>query len=109
MMNEFYFTRTPCGGVVLLLVLSSLAVASTDGADFEFSWRFCRGDFSSAMMPAFDDSSWRAVNLPHDWSVEGPFSAEYASGSGFVPGGIGWYRKRFTVDAAYKDKLQLPV
>ena len=57
------------------------------------------------MMPGFDDSAWRTVNVPHDWSVEGPFQAEYASGTGYAPGGVGWYRKHFTVDAAHKDKL----
>ena len=105
MMNQFKLTRTSYCGVILLLVLSRLGAASPPGADFEFGWRFCRGDFSNAMMPAFDDSSWREVNIPHDWSVEGPFGAEYASGTGFAPGGIGWYRKRFQVEAAHKDKL----
>ena len=38
------------------------------------------------------------VNLPHDWSSEGPFSAEYGSGNGYAPGGIGWYRKHFKLD-----------
>ena len=54
---------------------------------------------------AFDDAGWRTVNLPHDWSIEGPFGPEYGSGNGYAPGGIGWYRKHFTLDAAHKDKL----
>ena len=56
------------------------------------------------MMPSFDDASWREVQLPHDWSVEGPFSQELGSGNGYAPGGIGWYRKEFKVDPAHKDK-----
>jgi beta-galactosidase len=41
----------------------------------------------------YEDSSWRDVTLPHDWSVEEPFSQEHSSGTGYLPGGIGWYRK----------------
>jgi beta-galactosidase len=56
-------------------------------------------------MPTFNDSAWRVLNLPHDWSIEGPFGAEYASGNGFAPGGIGSYRKHFRLDPACKGKL----
>jgi beta-galactosidase len=72
--------------------------------DFDFDWRFSLGDFPTATMPAFDDSSWRRVNVPHDWSIAGPFSADYASGNGYAPGGIGWYRKHFHLDPAQKGK-----
>ena len=41
------------------------------------------------------DGAWRTLNLPHDWSIEGPYSEKNASGTGFLPGGIGWYRKAF--------------
>ncbi len=73
--------------------------------DFDTDWRFSRGDFATAMMPKFDDSGWRCVKLLHDWSIEGPFSAEYGSGNGYAPGGVGFYRKRFRLDPAYKDKI----
>ncbi len=66
--------------------------------DFDFDWRFSKGEFPSAAMPAFDDSGWRHVNVPHDWSIEGPFSADYGSGNGYAPGGLGWYRKHFQLD-----------
>ena len=55
-------------------------------------------------MPSFDDSNWRQVNLPHDWSIEGPLSPDYGSGNGYAPGGIGWYRKSFQVNANAKDE-----
>jgi len=103
--NELRFRKMSCRGLILLFVLSHLGAASTCGADFDFDWRFYKGDSPSAMMPGFDDSAWRTVNLPHDWSVEGPFGAEYASGTGYAPGGIGWYRKHFKVDVVHKDKL----
>jgi beta-galactosidase len=73
-------------------------------SDFDRHWLFSKGDFSSGPMPNFDDSSWRKLNLPHDWSIEGPFGPEYASGTGYAPGGIGWYRKHFRLDPALKGK-----
>ena len=72
--------------------------------DFDANWLFSKSDFASAMMPAFDDGNWRKLEVPHDWSIEGPFSPDYGSGNGFVPGGIGWYRKHFRLDAAQKNK-----
>ena len=73
--------------------------------DFDANWLFSKSDVASAMMPAFDDGNWRQLEVPHDWSIEGPFSPDYGSGNGFVPGGIGWYRKHFRLDAAQKNKL----
>ena len=83
----------------------SLASSSRAYVDLNADWRFSRGDFATATGAAFDDSGWRRVNLPHDWSIEGPFGPEYGSGNGYAPGGIGWYRRHFTLDAADKDKL----
>ena len=60
-------------------------------------WRFFRGDEPRAWQNRYDDSEWRAVTLPHDWSVEEPFSTEHSSGTGYLPGGVGWYRKHFTL------------
>ena len=51
-------------------------------------------------MPAFDDARWARVDLPHDWSADGPFSADFGSGNGYAPGGIAWFRKHFTLAAA---------
>ena len=55
-------------------------------------WGFTLGDEPDAWMKGFDDGAWRSVTVPHDWSVELPFSAEHSSGTGYLPGGIGWYR-----------------
>lgn len=68
-------------------------------------WRFSKGEFATAMVPSFEDTGWRSVNLPHDWSSEGPFGAEYASGTGYAPGGVGWYRKHFSIEANDTNKL----
>jgi beta-galactosidase len=75
--------------------------------NFDFEWRFTRGDPSGAHEPDFADASWHAVDLPHDWSIEGSYSeSEPASGpGGYLPTGIGWYRKRFTVPANDRDRI----
>ncbi|MCR5130318.1 MAG: DUF4982 domain-containing protein [Prevotella sp.] len=52
---------------------------------------------------AFEDTRWRRLNLPHDWSVEGVMSPHLASCTGYLPGGIGWYRKHFATPAAKDD------
>ncbi len=87
------------------LPFCSPASAARVTEDFDANWLFSGGDFASAMMPAFNDGNWRKLNVPHDWSIEGPFSPDYGSGNGFVPGGIGWYRKHFQLEAAQQNKL----
>jgi beta-galactosidase len=72
--------------------------------DFDRDWLFSRGDFATAALPAFDDSTWRRVNVPHDWSIEGPFGPEHSSGNGYAPGGVGWYRKHFRLDAGLSGR-----
>jgi beta-galactosidase len=89
---------------------------------FDLGWRFLRGDVPGAENPGFDDSAWRKIDLPHDWSIEdltpnadaagagtiwvggntptriGPFDVALSQGqeaTGWVVGGIGWYRKHF--------------
>ena len=58
-------------------------------------WRFHLGDEPGADYMGYDDSAWREVTLPHDWSVEHPFDRHNASGTGYLPGGTAWYRKHF--------------
>src|SRR6266852_9638606 len=70
---------------------------------FDAGWRFFRGDAPGAEQAAFNDSSWRVLNVPHDWSIEGPFAETNRTGGagGFLPDGIGWYRKQFTLPEDY--------
>ena len=60
-------------------------------------WKFHRGDEPRAWQNRYDDSSWQNVTVPHDWSVTEPFSQDNSSGTGYVAGGIGWYRNHFTL------------
>jgi beta-galactosidase len=71
------------------------------------NWKFHLGDIKDAEKNELDDSNWRTLDLPHDWSIEGEFSKENPAtpGGGALPGGIGWYRKTFTVPGTEKDKL----
>jgi beta-galactosidase len=91
---------------------SSFALTPAEGVaprireGFDFGWKFHRGDFPDAQKTEFSDSNWKSVNLPHDWSIEGPFSESESSAfcGGYLPTGMGWYRKRFRPPASYKDK-----
>lgn len=68
---------------------------------FNDGWMFHLGDAPGADVADYDDRDWRAVTLPHDFSIEAPFDPQWASATGFLPGGIGWYRKTFSLpDAA---------
>ncbi len=70
-------------------------------------WHFFLGDVKNGESPALDDSQWRMLDLPHDWAIEGQFSPDNPAGvgGGALPGGIGWYRKTFTVPESDKEKL----
>ncbi len=77
--------------------------------DFNEGWRFINDSITGAEHPDFDDSGWRIVDLPHDWSIEdypvqdsihtGPFDKNLRGGKdvGYLRGGTGWYRKKFTI------------
>jgi beta-galactosidase len=87
----------------IAITSSSMAQSTSRTILFNDSWEFHKGDIPDDAKWA--DSAWRKINLPHDWSIEGPFSNQWASGTGFLPGGIGLYRKNFdlpTVSAGDK-------
>ena len=67
--------------------------------EFDSDWRFTLGDPTGAEKPSFDHVTWRKLDVPHDWSIEGPFDQKNPTGAagGFLPAGVGWYRKHFTL------------
>ncbi len=74
--------------------------------DFDLNWKFYLGDDSLAYTPSYDDSGWRELDLPHDWSIEGEFSVSHPATpeGGALPTGIGWYRKDFRLAPGDKNK-----
>ena len=72
---------------------------------FDSHWRFHRGEASGAEAPTFDDSSWKDVQLPHDYSIEESYSQNGEAESAYLPGGIGWYRKSFSISSEWKGKV----
>src|SRR3954470_12102306 len=64
------------------------------------------GAYADAADPGYDDSAWREVAVPHDWSIEQTPTTEHGttSGTGFLPGGLGWYRLAFTLPRAFAGK-----
>jgi beta-galactosidase len=65
----------------------------------DYNWKFIQSDIKEAEKPDFDDTRWRTLNLPHDWSIEGEFKEDAITkgAGGYLPTGIGWYRKRFNL------------
>ena len=95
MMKHLWF----CLCFFCCLGLETFAQVSFGTPDkFNDDWCFILADDSTATKPGYDDSRWRQLTLPHDWSVESAPSQELASCTGYLPGGIGWYRKTFRVD-----------
>lgn len=103
--------------IILLTACSTQVEKSHRKQLFDDHWQFHRGAVDNGEALALDDSSWRVVNLPHDWSIEhlpnqtddsivGPFSKASAGGfaTGQTLGGEGWYRKHFTLSPAQKNK-----
>src|SRR5262245_23045658 len=115
------FTRL---GMVLVAAIAACALCApaqakdARSADFDHGWRFAlvnktgitdpTGAFANAQDPSYDDSSWQALDLPHDWSIElDPTNAPGSgtnSGTGFLQGGLGWYRKTFTLPRSMAGK-----
>jgi len=105
-------------GLVLLISCSPQKQSVNREIAFNNDWKFIRSNVANAQNVAFDDSGWRMLDLPHDYSIEdlpekegvkqiGPFSEESAGGSstGHVVGGTAWYRKHFTINKDDEGKI----
>lgn len=85
-------------------LLTSAQVSFGNPLKVNESWKFNLGDKAEAMAIGLDDTRWETVNLPHDWSVKGQLNPSLSSCTGYLPGGIGWYRKSIFVPASKKEK-----
>jgi beta-galactosidase len=94
-----------CKVLLITLLLASLPAAAHSQSrqikQFITDWRFLQSDAPDAQSPTFDDSAWKTVTLPHDWSIAGPVdeNAPSRGAGGFFPTGVGWYRKTFRLAA----------
>ena len=93
---------------VLIAILSSLAGQARERVCFDSDWRFVLADSAQMSNVEYNDSWWRKLDVPHDWAIEGDFYASNPSGAGggALPGGIGWYRKYFSLPTS-KEKYFL--
>ncbi|MFH6993855.1 sugar-binding domain-containing protein [Flavobacterium sp. FlaQc-48] len=88
------FTKKIVLPVLLFSCLSAFSqISFGDSKRINDNWKFNLQDTPEAQKTTYDDSKWQSVNVPHDWSVKGQLSPTLASCTGFLPGGIGWYRK----------------
>ena len=85
-----------CAALSLTTFCGEAQVSFGHPEKFNDGWLFNLDNIEESSRPEFADSTWRTLNLPHDWSIEGTYSPDLASGTGYLPGGIGWYRKHFT-------------
>ncbi|HTY86460.1 MAG TPA: glycoside hydrolase family 2 TIM barrel-domain containing protein [Candidatus Acidoferrum sp.] len=96
--------------MLLLLLFGNAAAQASDtirqSQSFDLGWKFTVGDQPGAEQPQFDDRAWRKVDGPHDWSIEGPFAETNKTGGAgaFLPSGVGWYRKHFTLPAGEPNR-----
>jgi len=111
LLNNVFFTKM-ARPLCLFIMVSFFALKgySQPGrtvADFDKGWRFNLGDVPDGEKLDVKDGTWRELDLPHDWSIEGKFSKDNPATpeGGALPGGIGWYRKTFTVPVSSKNKL----
>lgn len=92
---------------ILVCLLCGLSMSARplfgDARLFVNDWRFKLQDDAVIKLDA-NVEKWRKVTLPHDWSVEGKYSYTFASATGYLPGGMGWYAKSFTVPQESKGK-----
>jgi beta-galactosidase len=102
------------GGMRLFLFFSLLIVAGPSAfaqpsritSSFDRDWFFLKADAPGAEKYEFSDSAWRKLDVPHDWSIEGPVDEKNPTGQGggFLPSGVGWYRKHFMVSSDLRDR-----
>ncbi|WP_066676877.1 Ig-like domain-containing protein [Clostridium septicum] len=87
-------------------IVSKISNESQRKILFNDGWTFNLGDVPAAKEKDFNDSSWRNLNLPHDWSIELDFNRNSPSTheGGFLDGGVGWYRKTFVLPPSMEGK-----
>ena len=91
---------------IIMLMAGALSLSARESQLFDKGWLFTLADSAGMEQVNYVDINWRHLDLPHDWAIEGDFSPANPSGAsgGALPGGIGWYRKHFSVNSKEKNK-----
>ena len=87
-----------------IFLLGAQSLSARERQSFDKGWLFTLADSAGMSKSDYSDRHWRSLNLPHDWAIEGDFSPSNPSGAsgGALPGGVGWYRKHFSVNPKEK-------
>ncbi|MFC0512912.1 sugar-binding domain-containing protein [Mucilaginibacter angelicae] len=101
---KFRYLYALCFTLFIAGFASAQNVRKTES--FNTGWKFFLGDDADAKQTKYDDSHWRKLDLPHDWSIEGKFDSKNPTtqAEGGLPAGTGWYRKSFVIPASSKNK-----
>ena len=93
----------------IVLAVSAMAQNPRTVLGFNSGWKFNLGDNDFYKKNGFNDAPWRTLDLPHDWSIEGKFDSIHPAGNagGALPGGVGWYRKTFTLPPATNKRVYI--
>lgn len=99
--------RTALIFIIYFFTISPLV--ARERINFDRNWRFVLADSACMATTSYNDSHWRQLDVPHDWAIEGDFYVGNPSGAGggALPGGVGWYRKKFDVNSKKDEKLFL--
>ncbi len=92
---------------VAALLSPALPASARVTENFDAHWRFQKSDAPGGELNDFNDAAWRKLDLPHDWSIEGPFAETNLTGGAgaFLPSGLGWYRKHFSLPEKFSNQV----
>jgi beta-galactosidase len=105
-----YFIKQIALGFMLFVICFPIHAQNNTSFErkqlFDYNWKFFLGDTTSARLKDFNDTAWRKLDLPHDWSIEGKLNPKNPMGGagGYFPSGIGWYRKTFVTPKEWNSK-----
>ncbi|MCC8088457.1 MAG: DUF4982 domain-containing protein [Rikenellaceae bacterium] len=90
----------------LFIETSAEAQRVRKSARIDKNWKFHSGDVESGYEVDLNDKNWRVLNVPHDWSIEGEFDRNNSTGrgGGYLPAGVGWYRKSIIIPKSNRNK-----
>ncbi len=106
---KYFFYKCWLSILIFFLAVSvnAQSLSARKIISFDKDWKFLKGDIKGAEQAEFNDASWRSLSVPHDWSIEGPYDRNNSTGrgGGYLPAGLGWYRKTFSLNETDSKNL----